>query len=431
MVASLDMRCMARVLEVNPEARTARAEAGILGPALERALNARSLTLGHFPDSFLYSTLGGWVATRSAGMQSDKYGNIEDMVVSLGLVTPRGTLRPRDVPRSSAGPDLRQLGLGSEGTLGVITDVTIRVHEMPDARCFEAWLFPDFASGVEAMRECRVRGRAPMMMRLNDPGKTALSMAFKTNTSRIEAFVSKAFGMYLARLRRFPMPRACLLVAGFEGTAREVRAHRRDAARIYARHGAVGLGAGPGRAMERAKYDFPCARDFLMDRNIMGDVSETSTAWSNILPLYDAVTAAIRRAATEVGTSLFLGCHISHSYHAGASLYFTFAGEHRPGEGDEFAQYLRIKRAAQDAFLRYGGTLSHHHAVGTEHLPWLAEELGPAGLEALAAQRRGLDPRGVMNPGKLGRDGAAIEVWDNAPPAAVTHLPAAAAAPIA
>ena len=283
MAVSLDMQRMRRVLAVDSDSFTARVEAGVFGPDLEEQLSAHGMTLGHFPDSFLHSTLGGWIATRSAGMQSDKYGKIEDMVVALRMVTPEGVLATRTVPKSSNGIDVNQLCIGSEGTLGVITEATMRVHPRPESRLVPAYLFPDFEGGLRALRECVRRECTPSMVRLNDPDKTALSLAFKTPSSRVSQAVNKIFKSYL-RVKGFDLPRACLMLTAFEGRNADVARQSREVSAIYRRFGGISLGSSAGKSFESTKYDFPHIRDFLLDHNVTTDVSETSTVWSNVLP---------------------------------------------------------------------------------------------------------------------------------------------------
>ena len=399
MVVSVDMRRMSRLLSLDAHSETALFEAGVLGPSLEEQLNRQGFTLGHFPDSFLFSTLGGWVATRSAGMQSDRYGKIEDIVLALKMATPSGAIETRAVPKSSNGIDVNHLCMGSEGTLGIITQVLLNVHRMPARKIGLSYLFPDFASGVEALRRCHREGCIPAMARLNDPRKTALSFAYKTAQSPVKQRLGRLIKWGLANVRRMNLQQSCLLLAGFEGGAEACRRDCRRAEAIYTRLGACSLGAEPCRAFHAGKYDFPYLRDFLLDRGILCDVSETATLWSRIIPLYEASTRSIQTALDSESTGGWVGCHVSHTYHAGASLYFTFGFV--PREGDELVRYLRVKRAAEDAFVDNGATLSHHHAVGYEHLPWLEKEISPAGLKAIRALKEGLDPSDLMNPGKF------------------------------
>jgi alkyldihydroxyacetonephosphate synthase len=395
---SLDMRRMRRVLEVDVRSCTARIEAGVFGPDLEQQVAEHGVTLGHFPDSFLHSTLGGWIATRSAGMQSDKYGKIEDMVMAMRMVTPAGVLATRTVPKSSSGIDVNYLCIGSEGTFGVIVESTMRVHLKPEKRVVRGYLFAEFEGGVEAMHECVRQECMPAMVRLNDPDKTALSMAFRPPASSFAKIASAAFRGYI-KAKGFRLPRACLMLTAFEGRKDAVERQIRNVERIYRRCGAVGLGAGAGKSFEGTKYDFPHIRDFLLDRDVTSDVSETSTVWSNIMPLYRGTMQTLRDSIAESGVRPWTGCHISHTYQTGASVYFTFGFKQQRER--EMEQYLRVKRAVQQSLVDQGATLSHHHAVGTEHLPWLTEDISPVGVQAVAAIKRGLDPANIMNPGRL------------------------------
>lgn len=411
-VVSVDMRLMNRLLTLDEQSGVACFESGAMGPHVEGELNRAGFTLGHFPDSFRYSTIGGWVATRSAGMQSDRYGKIEDMVVSLRMATPAGTIETRTVPKASNGIDVNQLCIGSEGTLGIITEIQVQVHRQPERKETYGYLFPDFASGAQAMLACQRGHCIPVLTRLSDSAKTALSFAFRARQPYLKHQAGRLVKLYLKKVRGMDVSTACLMIAGFEGDRESFRRDRRRAEAIFRKFGAVALGTGPGRAFQKGKYDFPYLRDFLLDRDVLADVSETSTVWSNLLPLYETSRRAIQAAIDAESTPGLVGCHISHSYHAGASLYFSFGFAAKAG--DEMRQYLRIKKAAEDTFLDNGATLSHHHAVGYEHLPWLERDISPAGLTAIEALKSGLDPQGVMNPGKLAR-GFGFAEWGLGP----------------
>lgn len=399
MIVSLDMKRMDKVLRVDGVSCSAHIQAGVMGPHLEKQLNASGMTLGHFPDSFEYSSLGGWIATRSAGMQSDKYGKIEDMVLSLRMVTPSGTIVTRTVPKSSNGIDVNHLCIGSEGILGVITEAAMQVHRLPECRDFYGYLFPDFESGVEAVNMCVEKECPPMITRLNDPMKTELSFAYKSKSTGAKVYLAKAVKAYINSKKRFKSGKISLMITAFEGDRKKFNEHRKNVHAIYKRFGAFRLGTDPGRAFEKSKYDFPHLRDYVMNRNIMADVSETTTVWSNILPLYYKTMDKIEKAIIETDSKSFLGCHVSHTYHSGASLYFTFGCTQFPGR--EIEQYLYIKKSAEDAFIENGATLSHHHAVGYEHLPWITEDISETGVKAVKSLKSGLDPKGVMNPGKI------------------------------
>ena len=411
MVVSLDLKRMDRVIEVDADSCVARIQGGSLGPVMEKQLNEQGFTLGHFPDSFEFSTIGGWVATRSAGMQSDKYGKIEDMVLSLRMVTPSGVLVTRTVPKSSNGIDVNHICIGSEGILGVITEVSMQVHRLPERKEFYGYLFPDFESGVRAIRECVDAECMPCIARLNDPGKTALSFAFKSKSGEtfFKNLLGKAVKKYLSAVKGFDMDKVCLMIMAVEGDRRTFRRLRSQVHSIYKKNGAFKLGISPGRAFQKSKYDFPYLRDFAMDRGVVCDVSETSTIWSNLLPLYHSTIKSIEEAILATGVQPFAGCHISHCYHTGTSLYFTFAC--MENESGKIDQYLQIKKAAEDAFLRGGATLSHHHAVGYEHAPWVEEDISETGVLAVRAVKEGIDPMGVMNPGKILPGDRPLEDW--------------------
>ena len=399
MVVSLDMCRMHRVLEVDRYSLTARIQPGVYGQHLEDQLAEHGVTLGHFPDSFLHSTLGGWVATRSAGMQSDIYGKIEDMVISLRMVTPSGTIITRTVPKSSNGIDIKHLCIGSEGILGVITEVVVQVHHKPEKEDWYGWLFPDFKSGLDAIHECHRGDCMPTVTRLNDPKKTALSFAFKHPKTGIKDKIAKAFKWYIGNVKKIDFNQCCLMVVKYEGTPQAFNRIKNRVTAIYKKHRGVCLGAEPGRSFAKVKFDFPHLRDYVMDRSIMADVSETATTWDNLRTLHESGLADVEQAIKDTGVDAWVGCHLSHSYRTGASLYFTFGCLQR--EGREIEQYLYVKKAAEDAFMKNGGTLSHHHAVGTEHLPWVEEDLSPTGLKAVKALKAGLDPNDIMNPGKI------------------------------
>lgn len=406
---SVDMKAMARVIDIDKKSAVARIQAGVLGPELEEQLQAEGFSLGHFPDSFEYSTLGGWVASRSAGMQSDKYGKIEDMVIALRMVTPQGTIETRTVPKAASGISINHMCIGSEGALGIITEVSVAVHPLPEKRAFYGVLFDDFQRGIDAIYECVRQDCMPTVMRLNDPEKTALSFACKSQPTPMAAFVSKWMKRYLRHIKGMNLDNSCFMIVGFDGHARDFYRLRRQAKRIFKQHGGAWLGNAPGRAFEKSKYDFPYMRDMIMDYNLAADVSETSTPWSNLSHLYTNTKQAIADAITATGTSPWVGCHISHNYHTGASLYFTFA--YRQTMEKPLQQYLQVKKAAQDAFMQFGGTLSHHHAVGYEHAPWLEQDISPTGMLAVQGIKHALDPKDILNPRKLITPNPAFSEW--------------------
>ena len=397
---TVDLSEMNHLIAVDRVCLTARAQAGISGPALERALQTHGFTLGHFPQSFEFSTLGGWIAHAGAGQGSNGYGRVEDWLVGLELITPRGVLNTRSVPAASVGPDLTNLMVGSEGTFGIVTEATIRLRPVPPSRKYVAYLFRDFESGQAAIRTA-VQNEIPVtMLRLSDPDETRFYRAFSSVGKRT-TMKRRVEETYL-RTRRFG-PDACALIAGFEGPRLEVaRAHQSFHA-VATRAHAISAGEGPGEAWLHGRFHGPYLRDPLMDRGVGVDTLETATTWQNLSLLYRSVRQAlfdsIKATLPTADAKPIVMCHISHSYRDGASLYFTYifprALEH------EIEQWHSIKKAATDAIIANGGTLSHHHGVGEDHLPWMAREKGPLGIDVLWAIKVALDPNEILNPGKL------------------------------
>ncbi len=399
-VISLDLGRMDGVLAIDDAARLARVQPGVFGPALEEQLNARGWTAGHFPDSFTHSTLGGWIATRSSGMQSDKYGDITDLTRGVRVITPAGTLVSRPVPHTSTGPSVREMVLGSEGRLGIITEATIHVHRLPERRVILGYLFPDWSRALAAMQEIAASDVAPSVTRVSDAYETRFSLATKKGSSKLDELKSKALGTFLERRRDCDLEQMCLSFIGYEGSKWRVAAQRRLVGRIVARHGGLCIGRGPGELYDQKKFDTPYIRDFLLDRGALADVSETSAPWSALPSLYDNVMAAARGAFDAIGVMGYIMCHLSHSYHAGACLYFTFGFVPAAGQ-DHIEQYDVVKSAIQQTFIDFGGTLSHHHAVGTEHARWLEEDISAPGVAMLRALFDGIDPGANFNPGKI------------------------------
>jgi alkyldihydroxyacetonephosphate synthase len=381
-VVALDLRRLDRLLAVDPVSGTAVLEAGLLGPRAESLLAEHGLTLGHFPQSFEYASIGGFAATRSSGQASSGYGRFDQLVVGLRVATPVGDLELGSAPANAAGPDLRELVLGSEGAFGVITSVTVRVRPAPEAAVYETWRFASFAEGVAALRDLVQSGNAPTVLRLSDENETALNLA---KPDEVGAGGTEG----------------CLAVTGFEGTAAAVAARRAVVTERLTGLGGTSLGAEGGGGWAAGRFKGPYLRDAMLDVGVLVETLETATFWSNLPRLYDDVSAALTGALTPVaegaGGPIVL-CHVSHVYETGASLYFTVAARQ---VGDGLEQWAAAKAAASDAMVAAGATITHHHAVGRDHRPWLADEIGPVGVEILRAVKERLDPRGVLNPGVL------------------------------
>jgi len=397
---AIDLSGMSRMIATDPVSLTATAEAGIYGPALESALRAQGMTLGHHPQSFEFSTLGGWIAHRGAGQQSHRYGKAESWLLSARLATPRGALATEEFPASAAGPRLTDLVLGSEGAFGIVTEATFRIRRAPKLSDYRGFLFRDFASGTAAIREAAQEEIPAAMLRLSDGDETRFYRAFSRlgHARRVADYLERAY----LRLRRFP-DAPCALIAGFEGDEEIVRDARRRFARIAARLGALALGQKPGQRWYRGRFHGPYSRDPMMDHGTGVDTLETAARWSRIDALYAAVKGALETAivdtAPRTGAKGVVLCHISHAYPDGASLYFTYIFPRALDR--EVEQWREIKRRASDAIVAHGGTISHHHGVGEDHLAWMEAEKGTLGLDVLRAIKKTLDPNGIMNPGKL------------------------------
>jgi alkyldihydroxyacetonephosphate synthase len=393
-VVTLDTTRLCKVLEVDGISRTATVEAGIYGPALEEALAARGFVLGHFPQSFEYSTLGGWIAARGAGQLSNRYGTADKMVVAATVATPRGLLRTQAFPASAAGPNLNQLLAGSEGTLGVITDATVKLHALPETRKLFAFLFKSFDEGLGAVRALVQEEVGAAMMRLSDPEETRFFGAFRgvIEPSKVNELAEGALGVV-------GYDKKCVLMVCVEGERDEVAHRVRRIRAIVKGRGGLYVGEGPGKSWWKRRFEMPFLRDPMLDHGVGVDTLETATEWANVPRLYEAVRLAIRGTLEGEGRRAIVMAHVSHSYPDGASLYFTFIFLRDLAR--EIPQWKAVKRAASEAIVQHGGTISHHHGVGIDHAPFLDTEKGPLGLDVLAYARRALDPKGTMNPGKL------------------------------
>jgi alkyldihydroxyacetonephosphate synthase len=379
-VVSLDLRRFDRLLAFDELSGEAEFGAGVTGPQAERLLGEHGFSLGHFPQSFEFASLGGFAATRSSGQDSAGYGRFDDMICALRVITPAGVLDLGRAPASAAGPDLRQLLIGSEGVFGVITRLRLRVHRIPEATRYEAWSFPDFATGTAALRAVTQTGTGPTMIRLSDEAETGVNLA--TTEAIGEAQITGG----------------CLAITVFEGTAAHAESRHAETRALLAAHGGTSLGDAAARAWERGRFSAPYLRDSLLAAGALCETLETATSWSNIAALKTAVTDALTGALAESGTPALVMCHISHVYATGASLYFTVIAAQR---GDPIEQWRAAKAAASDAIMAAGGTITHHHSVGVDHRPWMRDEVGDLGVQLLRAVKSTLDPAGILNPGKL------------------------------
>ena len=377
-VIALDLRRMNQLVAVDSLSMTAICGPGLRGPQIEELLAGHGLTLGHFPQSFEHASLGGFAATRSSGQASTGYGRFDQMVLGVRLATPVGSWDVGRSPANAAGPDLRQVVLGSEGAFGVITQLTVAVREAPAARRYEGWHVPDLASGIDLLRMLATADALPTVARLSDEAETMIGLADATMTG------DRTGG--------------CDLLLGFEGDQDQVAARSLLVGRHLEGTAAVRRTAEFGDAWLANRFQAPYLRDELLDIGGFVETVETATWWANIPTLYAAVRKAAVQSLAAMGTPPIVLCHLSHLYRTGASLYFTVLCKQAD---DPVAQWTRAKRDITDAIVAAGGSITHHHAIGTDHRPWLPAEIGDLGVRVLAAIKRELDPTGILNPGVL------------------------------
>jgi len=388
---SLDLtRHMDRVVRVNEENSSVTVQPGIFGPALEKHLNnyGSGYTCGHFPQSFEYSTVGGWAVTRGAGQASTGYGKIEDMVLSMRMVTPRGVIVTRDYPAAAIGPDMDQIIMGSEGAFGVVTELTMKIRSFsPGNTVHASFLFRDFESAVTAMRKS-MQGEfgKPHLFRISDPEETDVAFAMKGMNGSAADWALRLLGYR-------PLKR-CLMFVSVEGDADYAKLVARKIKSVAKKQGALSLGAGPTKKWLEQRYSSAYLRDPLMDLGIMTDTLETAVSWENLLKVWNATRSYLKARANTVCM-----VHISHVYENGANLYFTFLSPIRKGKDIE--DFTRYHRGLVDTIHASGGSLSHHHGVGRMMGPWMRSELGDTAHDLVLAIKDYLDPRGIMNPGGI------------------------------
>ena len=384
-VIALDLARLDKLVSVDQISRIAVLQAGVRGPDVENLLAPHGFTLGHIPQSYERATIGGFAATRSAGQASAGYGRFEEMVTGVRLATPRGEWRLGVAPASAAGPDLRQLAVGSEGTLGVITEVALRVRPLPTARRYEGYAIEGWDAGAEAVRSLAQHHALADITRLSDVDETGVSLALNggLKTTALKRYLS-------ARGVKHP----CFLIVGWEGTERDVKRRRHETTRLLRAAGAVRVGRTLGESWRHGRFSGPRQRDALMDHGICVETLETAGYWSDLDELRDNVRAAL---TASLGRAIVM-CHISHAYETGASLYFTVITAR--DQADPIGQWRRAKAAACEAIVGLG-TISHHHAVGVDHAPYLAAEIGKIGVDVVRAAKSAVDPTGILNPGKL------------------------------
>jgi len=393
-VVTLDMQQFNGLLDLDEESLLARIGAGITGPELERELAEHGYLLGHFPQSFEYSTLGGWVATRSSGQQSYYYGRIEELVAGAHLEMPSGSLDIPPTPASAAGPDLRHVVLGSEGRLGIITDVVVRIRPLPQVESFYGAFFRDWNSGLKAVKYL-AQAKVPVsMIRLSDPVETETTLAL-AGRERVMTWADRGL-----RLLRYG-PGRCLMMFGITGESEFSSAVLRRTISVIRRNGGLYTGRTIGSTWQKGRFLTPYLRNTLWDLGYAIDTLETAMPWSRVNRTRSAIIEALSSPEEKDGQKVLVFSHISHVYGDGASIYITFLFPRSVDPDETLESWRYMKREASEAIVDHQGTISHQHGVGLDHLPYMAKEKGLVGLEMLKRIQRYANPDQIMNPGKL------------------------------
>ncbi len=415
---SLDMSRMNKMLEFDETSQSALFEAGIYGPLVEKKLNERGFTLGHFPQSFEFSTLGGWIATRGAGQESDGYGKIEEMLISLQAVTPSGAspglagiIETGYFPESAAGPDLNRIFAGSEGVMGVITAARVKIRKKPEVIAGAA-LVDSFEEGLHRIRRLRQSQTPVNMVRLSDENETDQFLMMRSANSSGEPNEPNKprqpapgkswkdrFSGYLLSAKRVKKPYCLLLFSAAGERDQAARSYRMMKEILCSGSRAIFIGEKPAEEWRKSRFELPYLRHDLLNMGVGADTYETAVPWSAMESLRNNVYAALQSYEKKSSTKVIAMVHISHSNANGACLYFTVL--YRVDFNQMQTQWLTIKECVTNAIVDSGGTLSHHHGVGLDHKPWVAREIGENGVALLRGIKAKLDPKNIMNPGKL------------------------------
>ena len=392
-VLTVNMRRMNQLTRLDSISQLATFGAGVAGPELEAQLRARGFTLGHYPQSFEFSTLGGWVVTRSSGQQSLGYGRIENLFAGGVLLAPAGEMRLPPFPASAAGPDLRQLVLGSEGRLGILTEATVRVSPLPEHEEFHAVFFPDFISGTTAVRRI-VQTRLPLsLLRLSTPVETRTTLALAGH-ERLIGLLETMLGV------RGVGDSKCMLLCGFTGQSKTVRDARQAVMEIAKDHAGVSVGRRFGDQWIEGRFRTPYLRNTLWELGYAVDTLETATTWDGVPRMVEVIEEALHSTLPN-GERVHVFTHLSHVYSQGASVYTTYLYRLATDPDETLRRWELLKGNASRAIVAAGGTISHQHGVGRDHAPYLQAEKSALGLAALRGAFAEFDPDGRMNPGVL------------------------------
>jgi alkyldihydroxyacetonephosphate synthase len=396
-ILTVNLGRLGQLHQLDTTSQLATLGAGICGPDLEATLNRQGYTLGHFPQSHELSTLGGWIATRSSGQQSYYYGRIEDLFAGGHVETPQGPLQLPSLPASAAGPDLRQVILGSEGRMGILTQATVRIRPLPEMEHFYGVFFKDWDAGVAALREAAQEEISLSMMRLSDPLETQTTLIL-SGRERLVELSDRGLNLIGYGQGR------CLLIYGVTGDRQDVPRARSRANAIFRSHGGLPAISMIGGMWNKSRFLSPYLRNTLWDLGYAIDTLETAVPWSSVPNAHMDITSALQKTASEMERPLHVFAHLSHVYRDGASIYVTFIFPREPDPDSLLHYWQALKSSASQVILEVGGTISHQHGVGLDHAPYLPREKGTLGIQALDALCKQFDPEGILNPGKLIKD---------------------------
>jgi alkyldihydroxyacetonephosphate synthase len=393
-ILTVNLSRMNRLLDLDDESHIATFGAGASGPDIESQLRAHGYTLGHYPQSFEFSTLGGWIVTRSSGQQSLGYGKIERLFAGGTMETPSGPLEIQDFPASAAGPDLREIVMGSEGRLGILTRVKMRVSSLPPRESFRVFFLPHWDSGCEALRRIVQAGIPLSMLRLSNETETETQLALAGHRKAVR-LLEKWLAFRGAGVQK------CMVTVGITGTKRLHRTALKEASHIFHEEKAVHAGKVLGHKWKKNRFRAPYLRNLLWERGYCVDTLETAINWDRVSPLMAGVESTLTGTLVGEREKVLVFSHLSHLYSQGSSIYTTFLFRAADTYEGTLARWRRLKKAASETIMEHGGTITHHHGVGTDHAPYLLSEKGPLGINTIKALCRTFDPDGLMNPGKL------------------------------
>ena len=398
MVASVDMRRMNRIVQVDEDNFQACVQAGISGTQLERALNARGYTSGHDPDSLEFSTLGGWIATNASGMKKNRYGNIEDIVIEATLVTPTGEVETHHAtPRNSTGVQPRSFLFGSEGNLGIITRAIINIHKQPEVQRFGSLVFPSFERGVDYLKALRQTGQIPASIRLLNNTEFRFGQALKPEAKGFKKIEQNIQRFFLFKVKGFDPKQVVACTVVMEGTKDEVRQQAKTIFRLVKKYGGISGGASNGKRGYMLTFGIAYIRDFFSQFHILGETFETSVPWTNIHEVIGAVKEKLTVLCEEYGVpgKPYLAYRVTQTYHTGVCIYFTM-GFGTQGLEDAVGVYHAIERQLRQEILDHGGSLSHHHGVGKLRSGFLPQIQSENSLAVLRQMKKAMDPNNIF-----------------------------------